>query len=633
MPLPRFQKPQIFNVILLLAAAVTCAVLLHVEGYWPRLRWFFIVYAVALVLWNGWVAAFAISKFRIVSLAVTAALAGYLTQVVGVSNGFWSYPATFYFVPFMFVLASLGMYGLCRYPFTHLFRGLGGLKSRWLNLLVVFILLVGFVFGLSHSPQEPSLLFRVYYLFLALFALYASQLLSFRSFTAVILAGWGIGYISEALGAASNLWTFTASRSSPPFFLVFSSWPLEFFLHYGLSAIVAGETLDTTGDFAAEERLYQLQRQHPMYTGAERQVVVASKNDDKFQALETVLTQSGFWPLLERRLQQSGKTKERFAIVLKPNFMFMYSKNDRSTYTDPQLVEHLVCRLQSQGYTNITIVEAQSAYGNYFENRDVLTVAHYIGYSEERGYHIVDLTREMVPYTYAGGLGEHYASPTWMNADFRISFAKNKTHTWAFYTLTLKNIYGALPMQDKLKEYHTKREIYYVTIDFLLEFPVHFGLIDAYWSADGPFGIFADREPNLTKTVIGGRNLVAVDWVGARKMGLDPMVSRYMQLAVQAFGRPEIELIGDTSVYPNWTNVDRDIIEFVDAMEENYEFSSFLFSVLNEMDHFFTRKKRSSFIRLARVFTAPLRMLFFVQARRSALSAPRRPARSRHHGD
>ena len=41
-------------------------------------------------------------------------------------------------------------------------------------------------------------------------------------------------------------------------------------------------------------------------------------------------------------------------------------------------------------------------------------------------------------------------------------------------------------------------------------------------SADGPFGIFADTSPNPTHTVIGGADPVAVDWVAATKMGIEP---------------------------------------------------------------------------------------------------------------
>ena len=82
-----------------------------------------------------------------------------------------------------------------------------------------------------------------------------------------------------------------------------------------------------------------------------------------------------------------------------------------------------------------------------------------------------------MPHRFDGPLGDHFVGPTWRDADFRISFAKNKTHTWAWYTLCLKNIYGVLPLQDKIREYHNKREIYYPTIDMMVAFPIHFGVI------------------------------------------------------------------------------------------------------------------------------------------------------------
>ncbi len=62
-------------------------------------------------------------------------------------------------------------------------------------------------------------------------------------------------------------------------------------------------------------------------------------------------------------------------------------------------------------------------------------------------------------------------------------------------------------------------------------------LIDAHLSADGPLGIFADPEPNITETIIGGADLVAVDWVGAIKIGLYPKISQHMELVVKAFRR------------------------------------------------------------------------------------------------
>ncbi|UCH08352.1 MAG: DUF362 domain-containing protein [Deltaproteobacteria bacterium] len=342
--------------------------------------------------------------------------------------------------------------------------------------------------------------------------------------------------------------------------------------------------------------------------------VVALKGEDKFDVLSKVLEKSGFFEILDRRLQDTGKPKEDFSVVIKPNFMFMHSKKDISTYTDPELVEALVDTIVERGFPNISLVESQSTYGNYYNNREVIKVSEYIGYSTTKNYRIVDLTEEMVPYDYGGRLGQHFVGPTWKDADFRISFAKNKTHVFCNYTLTLKNIYGTLPMQNKLKEYHTKREYDWPTIETMKHFPVHFGLIDAISSGDGPLGVITDPKPNNTKTIIGGENLIAVDWVGAKKMGIDPDdpgVGRFLQLAVEAFGRPEIDWVGDKSVYDPWENVSEAFIKSLDIIEEAYAIRDWWFSSLTAMDEYFSFKKKALPILALRWLLTPIKRIFF----------------------
>lgn len=338
--------------------------------------------------------------------------------------------------------------------------------------------------------------------------------------------------------------------------------------------------------------------------------VVALKGENKFEVLDRVLQETEFFEILEKYFQESGKTKKKFSVVIKPNFMFMHSKKDPSTYTDPELVEALIDRIYEKGFTNIAIVESQSTYGNYYANKEVLKVAEYIGYSTNKNYRIVDLTEEMVEYDYGGRLGKHYVGPTWRDADFRVSLAKNKTHVFCNYTLTLKNIYGTLPVQNKLKEYHTKREYDWPTIESMKHFPVHFGLIDAIYSADGHFGVVVDPKPNHTKTIIGGENLIAVDWVGAKKMGLDPddpKVGRFLSLALEAFGEPEINWMGDKSVYKPWKNVSKFFIYALDLIEEAYGLSYWGFACLTAQDKYFAFKKKNLLVRIIRKILTPLR--------------------------
>jgi uncharacterized protein (DUF362 family) len=353
---------------------------------------------------------------------------------------------------------------------------------------------------------------------------------------------------------------------------------------------------------------------------AETVTVAAIRDPDKRKALDAVLEATGFLDTVTGAWQASGKPKEAFSILIKPNFMFAYNKSDHTTYTDPELVHHLVTALRNRGgFENLAVVEAQSTYGQYFDKRSVREVAEYLGYAVDgsAGYKLVDLTLDQWEERHLGPhLGYHPVPLTWKDADFRISFAKNKTHAYSYYTLTLKNIYGALPLGDKFSEYHTGRGIYHTTIDYLRAFPVHFGLIDAHLSADGPFGIFADAEPNITETIIGGANLVAVDWVGASKMGIDPKISRYMELAVKAFGKPEIKLVGDPNPYRPWLNVPVVLSIFTHfGLDGNDYFGNLLYMAGAYMDEsHFTHKSKSVFMRAARKAVSPLQKAIFLQA-------------------
>jgi uncharacterized protein (DUF362 family) len=351
---------------------------------------------------------------------------------------------------------------------------------------------------------------------------------------------------------------------------------------------------------------------------SDKKVTVASirNEESKLEALDKVLDETGFDALVEKELAVSGKTKTDFSIVIKPNFMFAYNKRDHTTFTDPELVAHLVERLRAAGFEKIAVVEAQSTYGEYFDKRSVEEMAQYLGFDGKAGYEVIDMTEDALDRQQFGPhLGEHPVSRSWRDADFRISFAKNKTHAYSYYTLAIKNIYGALPLANKFKEYHCDRDIYHTTIEYLTAFPVHYGLIDAYVSADGPFGIFADTRPNQTHTIIGGADLVAVDWVGASKMGIDPMISKYMRLAVAAFGKPKINLIGDSSLYRPWLNVPVALTLFTHkGLDAEYHFGNLFYTASAQMDEeHFRHKDKALHIRLLRKLTLPIRRMFFVR--------------------
>jgi uncharacterized protein (DUF362 family) len=244
---------------------------------------------------------------------------------------------------------------------------------------------------------------------------------------------------------------------------------------------------------------------------------------DKFETFRLAANQSGFIAHVLDRWQASGKPKEDFRIAIKPNIMTAsVHKADSPVYTDPALVEDLIRLLRQEGFTRFSVVESQNVYNYAYTGRTVPAVAAMCGYSGE-GYDIVDLTQDTVDFDYGGLLGQHPAGRAWAEADYRVSFAKNKTHWQCFYTACLKNVYGCLPQWDKMKHYHGRTklgkniEFFQATILINDKLPAHFAFLDAWMSGDGLTGHVRDPHPNPTHTIFASENAYALDWVAGEK--------------------------------------------------------------------------------------------------------------------
>ena len=315
-------------------------------------------------------------------------------------------------------------------------------------------------------------------------------------------------------------------------------------------------------------------RSHPIYS--KDATVFIETGEDKFQAMDHAIQRSGFLENVEAVLYSSGKPREEFLVAIKPNIMTASLRQDESpVYTDPQLVEYLIRRLREQGYRNLAVVESHNVYDYSYRDRTVHAVAEMAGYRAE-GYRIEDLSEQKAPHDYGGVLGEHVVGRTWRDADYRISFAKNKTHWQCFYTGCLKNIYGCLPEGDKMKHYHGKRREYYECCILILDaFPVHFGFLDAWVSGDGFSGHVRDAKPNQTKAIFASDNVYALDWVMGEKMGVNPALNYVIQEAMHRWGPIHITRKGNLTEWHPWTNIRAFVVIAMDAIEEAYWISRF----------------------------------------------------------
>lgn len=331
---------------------------------------------------------------------------------------------------------------------------------------------------------------------------------------------------------------------------------------------------------------------HEIYSRNAEVFIVSGTN--KLDALHQAIDQSGFVANLFACWEASGKDKADFRIAIKPNIMTAaMHKINSPVYTDPELVEELIRLMQAEGFTQFAVVEAQNVYNYSYAGRRVPDVARMCGYTGE-GYTVVDLTEDTIPHDYGGVLGQHRVGRVWAEADYRISFAKNKTHWQCFYTACLKNVYGCLPEWDKMKHYHGRNiEFFQATIRILDNFPVHFGFLDAWISGDGFTGHVRDASPNHTRTIFASENIYALDWVAGEKMQIDPPLNPVIREAMATWGTIHITRVGDMTAWHPWENVRPIAIRILDFVEERYWLSRILSrSAASEMDPRFPHVSR-----------------------------------------
>ena len=379
--------------------------------------------------------------------------------------------------------------------------------------------------------------------------------------------------------------------------------------------------------------------------------------EGKYALLEKALEESGFWQTLEEHRARSGKSGQDFKIAIKPNLSMMLRRADVGTYTDPFLLVHFLRLLALRGFTRLFVVESQNLYGNWFRNHSVVQVGARLGLVDAsllasgadmaqadirvRGggvnltVPLVDLTLDQAPHDFGLPIGTVMLGKTWMDADFRISFAKFKTHFYGYYTLAIKNVYGCLPAQDKVSEYHAKRTVGLWTAWMIRDFPVHFSVVDAYTGADGWLGVKIKAICAKPRTIIAGADILAVDRTGARLMGLDHNKSSlYRNLAALLPEKP-FALKGNAGPVAGWRNTLYLFVRFSQIIESWANIMDYAGALsTGGFDPCFVHKKSSkgAFKALLYLLTFPVNCLVDMGIVRLRLREKIFFARARLHG-
>jgi uncharacterized protein (DUF362 family) len=267
-------------------------------------------------------------------------------------------------------------------------------------------------------------------------------------------------------------------------------------------------------------------------------------DQDARQALARVLQRAELFESIEEARAKSGRPPDEFQIAVKPNLMGRPG-------TDPRLVEGLFAAFREHGFTQLALVESRTGSDS---RRSVAEAAKEAGYGGD-GYRIVDLSDEPVAYDYGSVLGKATAGRTWLEADFRISFAKAKRQPRCFFSGCLANLLGCLPEPDKLSHYAGPRHSFYECCVLVADrLPVHFALLDA-----------SEAEELLAST-----SPFAVDWVAGEKMGLDPGLNPVLHEALLRWGRVHLVRRGNVTPWDGWKNVRPFTVVALDLLEPLY---------------------------------------------------------------
>jgi uncharacterized protein (DUF362 family) len=220
--------------------------------------------------------------------------------------------------------------------------------------------------------------------------------------------------------------------------------------------------------------------------------------------------------------------------------MLGYHRRDRSILTDPELLEELALFLRAQGCEDVAVVECTNIYDCFYGGRSVEKVASYLGYASSH-YRIVDSSTEQVPHGYFRGMAQHTIGRTWKDADFRISFAKMRSHPVELVYLTVPNVewVGGRCDQFLFLDRQAHRE---TAIMMLLdEFPPDYALLDGYdLAADGLVGVMGCPRPPRPRRLYASGDALALDCVAARHLGVrDARESTILRAAGHWFGQPD----------------------------------------------------------------------------------------------
>jgi uncharacterized protein (DUF362 family) len=269
--------------------------------------------------------------------------------------------------------------------------------------------------------------------------------------------------------------------------------------------------------------------------------------------------------LLERVLGAGGFEKALRGgvsnVLIKPNLLVPKLPSTGAT-THVELVEELVKICLEGGARQITIAES-SNWG--IDTDHVFQKLGYGDMAKRKGCRLLNFKKDqLVDVSIKGRYIEQVKLPrALLDADLVVNFPVLKVHRMTHVTLGMKNVaVGSMTDDQKEKVIHAIGRPFilpdemvqegsgldWAILELNLVLPVGFTVIDGLVGQEGP-GAPLTGQPVGAGVLVAGDNLVAVDTVGSKLMGVDPRKVAYLVMAEKAGLGPvdldKIEIKGD----------------------------------------------------------------------------------------
>jgi uncharacterized protein (DUF362 family) len=245
-------------------------------------------------------------------------------------------------------------------------------------------------------------------------------------------------------------------------------------------------------------------------------------------------------------LRPSGRT------LVKPNLVCA-GEPFAHAYTRPEIVEGVLMALKdredrSRPMSELAVGERCAI---TIPTRMVFREAGYDPMLERVGakrYCFEEVPQVEIPLTHEGRLRDFLFTPEPVaKADFFVNCPKFKAHPWTTVTFSMKNYIGIQDDRHRLIDHDHALNRKVADLQYVIQ--PQLVVIDCIIAGEGRMLTPIPRNMNL---LIIGNNQVAVDSVGCRIVGLDPMTVEHIRLAHERGFGPvsldEIELGGDVSL-------------------------------------------------------------------------------------